>query len=352
MINPWWLSIASATSVKSSRSWPRKTGRLQKRPGSIEVDYEELPAVFDLIEAAKPGAPVLYAQCNETNAGVHREEFNFELGGNVCSAFSRRGREHRKRVSGSGRDLREYLHLATGAAWPYRAACRHCLLGAERQAGGSFRLAKSLRRARAAGADFQIAGKSGARDRPPPAAATAVKPTRLAPLWPRLRQSPLPRAFGLKPGRRFFTGRRYGAVVKIKTGAKRDGAIVERKVEGFYQIGAYALDGPVDAKTGCYVSSGPCNIPNRSLSTYSVYTDLPPTGPFRGVGVSHVCWAYESETDDIARRFGIDPLELRLKHLVKEGDEFVTGEKLVSVGITDCSQRTAAAIGWKGKEEQ
>src|SRR4029450_2767280 len=53
----------------------------------IEVDYEALPAVFDLLEAAKTGAPVLHAQRNETNAGVHREEFNFELGGNVCSVF-------------------------------------------------------------------------------------------------------------------------------------------------------------------------------------------------------------------------------------------------------------------------
>ena len=150
----------------------------------------------------------------------------------------------------------------------------------------------------------------------------------------------------------FFTGRRYGAVVKIKTGVKRDGAIIARKVEVFYEIGAYALNGPVNAKTGCYVASGPYNIPNRSLSTCSVYTNLPPTGPFRGVGVSHVCWAYESEMDDIARRLGIDPLALRLRHLVKEGDVFVTGEKLISVGIADCLQRTAAAIGWKGTEEQ
>ena len=54
----------------------------------------------------------------------------------------------------------------------------------------------------------------------------------------------------------------------------------------------------------------------------------------------------------IARRLGMDPFELRLRHLVKEGDVFVTGEKLVSVGITECLERTARAIGWNGKEEQ
>ena len=49
---------------------------------------------------------------------------------------------------------------------------------------------------------------------------------------------------------------------------------------------------------------------------------------------------------------GIDPFELRLRHLVKEGMCFVTGEKLVSVGITECLERTARAIGWNGKEKQ
>ena len=56
--------------------------------------------------------------------------------------------------------------------------------------------------------------------------------------------------------------------------------------------------------------------------------------------------------DDIARRLNVDPVELRLKHLVRERDIFVTGEELVSVGVTDCLRRTAEAIGWKGKEEQ
>src|SRR4030095_5574993 len=56
--------------------------------------------------------------------------------------------------------------------------------------------------------------------------------------------------------------------------------------------------------------------------------------------------------DDIARRLGLDPLALRQRHLVKEGDVFVTGEKLVSVGISDCLQRTGVAKGCDGKEEQ
>jgi CO/xanthine dehydrogenase Mo-binding subunit len=110
----------------------------------------------------------------------------------------------------------------------------------------------------------------------------------------------------------FLTGRRYGAVVKIKTGFKKDGRIVARQVETFYEVGAYALNGPVNAKTGCYVSSGPYNIPNRSLTTYSVYTNLPPTGPFVA-SVCRTCWAYNPRWNDIARRVGMT-IELRLQH--------------------------------------
>src|SRR5262245_64793520 len=56
--------------------------------------------------------------------------------------------------------------------------------------------------------------------------------------------------------------------------------------------------------------------------------------------------------DDIARRLGIDPLELRLKNLVHEGDVFVTGDKLISVGISECVKRAAGWVGLERDKEQ
>jgi CO/xanthine dehydrogenase Mo-binding subunit len=320
----------------------------------IEVDYQELPAVFDLLDAAKPGAPVLHAQRNETNAGVHREEFNFELGGNVCSVFRvadgdiQKGFQEAEEIFENTYLLPpvQHGHIEPHAATAYWEPSGKLVVhsasqnpsGVQEQLAHIFNLPENKVRVIVPILGGGYGGKTHARLEP--ALALLARKARRPVQWVLTRDEV------------FLTGRRYGALVKIKTGVKRDGAIVARQVEVFYEIGAYALNGPVNAKTGCYVSSGPYNIPNRSLSTYSVYTNLPPTGPFRGVGVSHVCWAYESEMDDIARRLGIDPLELRLKHLVKEGDVFVTGEKLVSVGITDCLERAAAAIGWNGKEEQ
>jgi CO/xanthine dehydrogenase Mo-binding subunit len=150
----------------------------------------------------------------------------------------------------------------------------------------------------------------------------------------------------------FLTAHCHASVVKIKTGVKRDGTIIARQVEGIYDTGAYALTGPSTTKNGGEVGGGPYRIAHQDLTTYCVYTNTPPTGPYRGFGVPQVCWAYESQMDDIARRLGIDPLELRLKNLVQEGDVFVTGDKLVSVGIAKCLKGAAEAVGWKGKEEQ
>lgn len=148
----------------------------------------------------------------------------------------------------------------------------------------------------------------------------------------------------------FLTSVRHAAVVTIKTGVKRDGAIVARSVSTIYDTGAYADIGPRTAKNGGYASGGPYRIPNIDLTSYCVYTNKPPAGAFRGFGVSQVCWAYESQMDDIARRLGVDPVELRLRNMVQEGDTFVTGDTLVSVGISECLRQAAEAIGWKGTD--
>ena len=320
----------------------------------IEVEYRELPAVFDLLEAVKPGAPVLHFQRNETSAGVHREEFNFAPGGNICSVYHvedgdiKKGFEEAEDIFENVYTLPpvQHGHIEPHAATAYWEPSGKLVIhsasqnpsGVQEQLAQIFKLPENQVRVIVPPLGGGYGGKTHARLEP--ALALVARKARRPVQWVLTRDEV------------FLTGRRYGAVVKIKTGFKKDGRIVARQVETLYEVGAYALNGPVNAKTGCYVSSGPYNIPNRSLTTYAVYTNLPPTGPFRGVGVSHVCWAYESEMDDIARRVGMDPLELRLQHLVKEGDVFVTGEKLVSVGVADCLKRTADALGWKGKEEQ
>jgi CO/xanthine dehydrogenase Mo-binding subunit len=68
--------------------------------------------------------------------------------------------------------------------------------------------------------------------------------------------------------------------------------------------------------------------------------------------VPQVCWAYECQMDDIARRLGIDPVALRQKNLVHEGYTYVTGDRLESIGLSDCLEQVAQGIGWQGAAEQ
>ena len=319
----------------------------------IEAEYEPLPAVFDVVEAAKPGAPVIHEERFETRAAVFREQLNLNAGGNVCSVF-RAADGDVDAGFGESDEVFEGAyrmppvqhghiepHVAT-AVWesPNRLVvhtpCQNAV-GLQEQLARIFKLPESGVRVVVPFVGGGYGGKTHARLEPVAAllARKAGRPVR----WLLTREEV------------FLTGRRYGGFVRIKTGFKRDGRLVAREVEAFYDLGAYALSGPANAKTGSYVASGPYRVPNRRLTTYAVYTNLPPAGPYRGVGVPHVAWAYESEMDRIARHLGMDPLDLRLRNLVQEGDVFVTGEPLVSVGISDCLRQAASAVGWRGTEE-
>jgi CO/xanthine dehydrogenase Mo-binding subunit len=144
----------------------------------------------------------------------------------------------------------------------------------------------------------------------------------------------------------FATATRHGATVHIRTGVMGDGKIVAREVRAIYDTGAYADTGPRASKKGGYLSGGPYMIENESLTSYCVYTNKPPAVAFRGFGVPQVCWSYESQMDDIARRLGIDPVEIRLRNLVREGDRYVTGDVLTAVGIEEVVCAVAGALDW------
>lgn len=76
----------------------------------------------------------------------------------------------------------------------------------------------------------------------------------------------------------FLTAHCQAAVVKIKTGVKKDGTILARQVEAVYDIGAYALTSTNTGRNGGEVSGGPSRIKHQDLTTHCVYTNTPPTG--------------------------------------------------------------------------
>jgi len=107
----------------------------------------------------------------------------------------------------------------------------------------------------------------------------------------------------------------------------------------------------VTQKAG-YRSLGPYRIPHAKVEAYGVYTNTVPAGAFRGFGALQVTWAYESQMDMIAERLGIDPLELRIKNLLKKGDSYTAGDTPVDCDLKEGLLKVADAIKWQEKSKR
>ena len=89
--------------------------------------------------------------------------------------------------------------------------------------------------------------------------------------------------------------------------------------------------------------AGPYRIPNLLLEGYAVYTNKTNFGSFRAPSGPQANFAVESQMDIIADALGIDPLELRLRNIVREGEEGPTGQVLAAVGLEECLRKVADA---------
>ena len=146
----------------------------------------------------------------------------------------------------------------------------------------------------------------------------------------------------------FYTITKHAAVIRMKTGVKKDGTLVARECEIHLDTGAYAEIGPRVAKKSGYTAAGPYRIPNLKIDSYSVYTNKPPAGAFRGFGVSQSAWAVESQMDIIAAALKIDPLELRKQNGYNEGDKFVTGRNAAR-GRAQRMPGRSRQVDWMGR---
>src|SRR5437879_4481252 len=142
---------------------------------------------------------------------------------------------------------------------------------------------------------------------------------------------------------------RQGAVVELKTGVTNDGRIVAKEGRIWFDTGAFAGSGPGVASVATLVLAGPYKIPNLRLEGFAVYTNKTNCGSFRAPSGPQANFAVESQMDIIADALGLDPLELRLKNIVREGDEGPTGQVLQAVGLEECLRKAAAAIGWRDR---
>ncbi len=141
---------------------------------------------------------------------------------------------------------------------------------------------------------------------------------------------------------------RHPSVIRIRTGVK-DGRIIAREADAILDNGAYNSQGVTALYKCCTVLCAHYNVPNSRINGYLVYTNKPYGGAFRGFGNPQATFAIESQMDIIARKLGIDPVELRLQNAFKPGDETPNGWKISSCGFAECIEKAAEAIDWKNK---
>jgi CO/xanthine dehydrogenase Mo-binding subunit len=136
---------------------------------------------------------------------------------------------------------------------------------------------------------------------------------------------------------------RHPAVIRLKTGALRDGTIIAREAEITLDGGAYADESPNVLAFAMLMVRGPYNIANVRIRGSAVYTNKLRAGSFRGFGNPQASFAGESQIDELAAKLGIDPVELRLKNAMRPGDRWIGGHTATTCQLVPCLEKVREA---------
>ncbi|MFH0881997.1 MAG: xanthine dehydrogenase family protein molybdopterin-binding subunit, partial [bacterium] len=147
-----------------------------------------------------------------------------------------------------------------------------------------------------------------------------------------------------------MTSKRHPIEMHYRVGVTKDGKLVAADVVLNGNAGAYATLSSVVSYRSTMQAMGPYVIPNVRVRSTHWYTNLPPTGAFRGFGSPQAAFGHERMMDLIAEKLGMDPVELRLRNVLKPGEETQTGHRLeASVGIEETILKSRDASGWNSK---
>ncbi|MED5534926.1 MAG: molybdopterin cofactor-binding domain-containing protein [Pseudomonadota bacterium] len=143
---------------------------------------------------------------------------------------------------------------------------------------------------------------------------------------------------------------RHPFVMDYTTGVNNDGKILARKIRLVLDGGSYCSWTGTTIGKGSILAPGPYDIENILVEAFAVYTNKTTTGAMRGFGAPQVCFAYESQMDDIAHKLGLDPLEIRLRNGFSENSLSPTSQTLQSVALKESLAQAAERFGWKERQ--
>lgn len=298
----------------------------------IEIDFEPLPAVFDPLEAMKPGAPVV-TQPNNIVAEYKVNRGNFEMGMAkadliVESTFEVPFVDH------------VYLEPEAGLAWLDEKGViniRVCTQVVEHFRSIALALGVPQNKIHIHGT--MVGGGFGGKE-------DITVEIFLGLLAMKTR---LPVALEFTREESLLAhSKRHPYVITHRTGVTKDGRITASEITIIGNSGAYVYLSPYVLLYTVGTAPGPYRVDNLKIHAYAVATNNPFTSAFRGFGAPQAAFAHEQQMDIIAEKLGIDRLELRRRNYLKTGDYSATGQEIKSAAwLEETASRALAALGEK-----
>ncbi|RLG86021.1 MAG: aldehyde oxidase, partial [Thermoprotei archaeon] len=147
--------------------------------------------------------------------------------------------------------------------------------------------------------------------------------------------------------------KREASIIKYKSGASKDGKLMAIEVEIIMDTGAYANRGPFILWRATMHASGPYEVPHAKVDGFCVYTNKVYQGSFRGFGNPDIQFAAEAQMDELAKKLGMDPVEFRLRNVLRPGSYTITNQKLDhSVGVGEALRLVALKADWSRKYKE
>ncbi len=142
---------------------------------------------------------------------------------------------------------------------------------------------------------------------------------------------------------------RHGGYLTIKLGAKKDGTFHALDLKATLNTGAYCSWGAEVMGVLGATALEVYRIPHQNYVGHSVYTNTTPAGAMRGFGNPQGIFAVETAVSIMAEKLGMDPVELRLKNIIKPGDKWPLPYECSTSGLDVCLTEGAKRIGWENR---
>lgn len=143
-------------------------------------------------------------------------------------------------------------------------------------------------------------------------------------------------------------GKRHPYVMEYRTGAKRNGELTALQARIISDAGAYTYLSPWVLLYSMVNAAGPYRLPHVRIDGYTVLTNNTFASANRGFGAPQVCFAYESQMDELARRLGLNPLDIRRMNFLSRGEALATGQVLeYPVALSETADRALQSLGEK-----